>query len=144
MFMSQRQSWSRVLWPDGQSWRGGRREGMAGCEGIIIQAQTEILHKHTHTHTHTHTHCMQPVKWSQSHRWGSFTGLSDRPHINKICRGELLDSLDVLVPLLVLSETGGHGVLPSSSPLGRSLRTQTQVQGYGQCAGFRARERSHA
>lgn len=28
-------------------------------------------------------------------------------------------------PLLVLSETGGHGVLPSSSPLGRSLETST-------------------
>lgn len=34
--------------------RGG--EGVAGCEGIIIQAPTEILHKHTHTC------CTQPLK----------------------------------------------------------------------------------
>ncbi len=69
-------------------------EGVAGCKGIIIQAQTDIMRAHTHTHTHTHSH------WSQTHRWGSFRGLSDRTHINKICRRELLDSLDFLVSYL--------------------------------------------
>lgn len=44
-----------------------------------------------------------------------------------------------LILLLVLSETGGHGVLPSSSPLGSSLETSAGEKKGSECK-FEARK----
>lgn len=122
MFMSRQQSWGRVLWPDVRKLASrGRRRGRsrmcaAGCEGTIIQAR---LKKTQHIPT-LGAHCVNS-QWD--HRWGKFEGglgggLSDT---NKCLAEE--GGCFPLILLLVLSETGGHGVLPSSSPLGSSLET---------------------
>lgn len=119
MFMSRQQSWGRVLWPDARKLASrGRRRGRsrmcaAGCEGTIIQAR--LKKKKTPAHTHTRRSLCEQSMGSQM---GVGGGLSDT---NKCLAEE--GGCFPLILLLVLSETGGHGVLPSSSPLGCSLET---------------------
>lgn len=121
MFMSRQQSWGRVLWPDVRKLASrGRRRGRsrmcaAGCEGTIIQARLKKPSTYPHSALTVWTVNGITDGGSLKEGWG---GLSDT---NKCLAEE--GGCFPLILLLVLSETGGHGVLPSSSPLGSSLET---------------------
>lgn len=80
-------------------------------ESSSVRTKTEILLKHA----------------LKSQMGELYRGLSDTQH--KSLAGGGFARFSGL--LLVLSATGGHGVLPSSSPLGRSLETSTGIRSMG-------------
>lgn len=115
-FLSRRRSTKRVLWPDsGKLVRSG---GGRGCSRMW-------RHHHSGTDRHNiHTHAEVGVTDLAALEGWVIYHTSTKSAARKTVRFTRCSG-----PLLVLSETGGHGVLPSSSPLGRSLETETEVYG---------------
>lgn len=121
MFMSQRQSSSRVLWPDFSKLarRGREEERRRGCSRMWRHHHSGTDRNPAQTHSHL-LHAATEI---------SDGGASESSTTHKqISPRESPDWPYFLVPLLVLSETGGHGVLPSSSPLGSSLETNMGIR----------------
>lgn len=125
MLLSQRQSWTSVLWPDCGKLEGTGGEGVLGCDGIIIQAPT-------HTHTHTQ-HRTKRLKLGVTNREAFFDGWVIYRTSTKSARRKMVRFNRCSGPLLVLVTSG---VLPSSSPLGRSLKKENWV--YSQVCWFKA------
>lgn len=112
-------------------WQAGEEGGedVAGCGGIITQAPTDIMHKCACTNARS-AHGATGAR--QSCRWGSFRGLSDPLHVNKICQSGLLEPQDCLFTYLCYQATVCFHI-----PLHWAGLWNERNRSIGQCANLR-------
>lgn len=105
-------------WEEGRSRKRGHRRHKDRCD----------VQMHTDKHTYK-------AAWLHLKSWTRF----HKHKYRKLSKSNIYAD-----PLLVLSVVWGHGVLPSSSPLGRSLEKETQVNHFTRHVRFMCRREDSA